>query len=346
MKNCITKTVLVLSLALAGIGLAFANNNEIIKLAKAPKPSVYTGNMVMQNQVPENIYKKYGAITEKALHAAEAPGAVSPHMQSFIRKQRAEDLEELNSEKDEALSQMGLPSQGTGSIYILVSTSMPKSMLREYAMQAIYTGAIIDFRGVLANKKDPLSWFLKHEILPLLALNKNARPTVTIDPQPFYAFNVHAVPTIIYTKVANNRFCAKQQVKTMEVRNYEKKKITVPYHICSPMSPKKYWEMQGAVTLKYALRKFIAHGATSAKPLLTALEQGQFPNGRSIQGIKASLYAKMQTPGGIDTILDTLKSEGYYAEDSQAFNINNPGDFTKPTMNAISKALSDSPGTQ
>ncbi|WP_414039360.1 TrbC family F-type conjugative pilus assembly protein [Acidithiobacillus sp. M4-SHS-6] len=320
-------------------GIPATTATQILKLARAPKPDAYLGNIVTPNQVPERVYRKYDLMTRAGLKAARAPGAISPQMRTFITHTRSTAQNALYAEKDEALKQLGLPTSGTGTLYILVSSSMPKKMLREYAAQAIYTGAIIDFRGVLKNKPYPLTWFLKHEILPLLSLNRNARPTVTIDPRPFYVWNVHAVPAIIYTHVPGMRMCEHQVVRYTPAMNSHRQRIRVPYHVCAPMSPSKYWEMQGAVTLKYALKKFIADGATGAKPLLKALDDGNFPNGKNIRGIKASIYAKMQTPGGMDTILDTLKSEGYYAEDSQAFNLKNPGDFARPDTASVNRAL-------
>jgi hypothetical protein len=316
----------------------------ILHLVEKPKANPYLGAVKDQNDVPKSVYEKYAKIVASAVSAGSPSKALTPHMRAFIDAQRNQAVAEVSAEKQEALKQLGVSAKGTGTLYILVSSSMPKKMLREYAAQAIYTGAVLDFRGVLADKPYPLTWFLKHEILPLLSLNKNARPTVTIDPRPFNVWNVHSVPTIVYTTVPNERLCPKQIIHDTWAVNDANKRVEVPYHVCAAMPAKDYWEIQGPVTLRYALRKFIGDGAASAKPLLEALDKGQFPQGKTIVGIKKSAYAKLQTPGGIDALMNMLHQEGYEAFDAQAQKLWNPGDFARASGNSVEKALSSTGG--
>lgn len=319
------------------------HSTGILKLVAKPKPNAYVGDITTQNQIPSSIYKKYEKIIDKGVTASESPSALPHNIRKSLHEFHSKISNELVAEKEQAFHQLGINAKGTGTLYILVSSSMPMSMLRQYAAAAIYTGGIIDFRGVLANKPSPLTWFLKHKILPLLTENPRARPTVTIDPRPFNAWGVKVVPAIIYTQVPNIRLCPRQVVHKTVADNYLNKKIVVPYHVCAPMNPKKYWEIQGDVTVRYALSQFIQHGAASAKPLLKALEKGQLPTGKNIVGMKESAYQKMITPGGVDTVLNAMKSEGYYSYAPDAGNIANPGDFSKPELNSVLHALNSQP---
>ncbi len=325
---------------LAGLAAALGLGLASPAFAATPPTSAYLGALTTQNQIPASVLSKYGSLTREALARSRAPGVLTPQMHGFIDSERNKAAAETGVEKREALSQLGINGTGTGTLYILVSSSMPKKMLREYAAEAIYTGAIIDFRGVLANKPYPLTWFLKHEILPLFSKNPNARPTITIDSRPFALWNVHAVPAIVYTTVSSERLCPQQDIRTTHAVNDVGKKITVPYHHCAPMPPARYWEVSGAVTLHYALERFIQDGAASARPLLRALDDGEFSKNRAVSGIKAGAYAKMQTPGGIDSVMDAIKAEGFLPKTFAATQLN-PLVSLSPSIQSESAALGD-----
>ncbi len=157
------------------------------------------------------------------------------------------------------LSVMGFDSQYLKSVkkslmednkprlWVLVSTSMPPNMIRQYVEDAAVMDAVVLFRGI----PDDMTFgqFVRKHILPMRKRHngkEGAKGLVGIDPRAFDLWRVEVAPTIVW---GNPPVCEKTYI--------DKHK---GYQRCSPASPDSYCKIAGSVTLKYADRVFRENG--------------------------------------------------------------------------------------
>lgn len=235
---------------------------------------------------PERGYIPYGnlekATEEQIEHARKLGESVAqdllnayqtqstPEMTQFAAKQkrRADDIanEGLAAERDKVLEFLGIDPQADTALYYFVSWSMPIEMLRSYAIEAMWSGGTLLFKGVPPGKD--LGNFIKHD-LQSLVYGKGASANISIDPRMFDAYSVKTVPTIVFSRVRANMSC--QGVNPVEFKDGEK---TLSYDTCPEIDPSLYYKVSGAVTSNYALQTFIEDGASEAKPYMQALARG------------------------------------------------------------------------
>lgn len=177
--------------------------------------------------------------------------------------------ETMSADRDKTLQFLGLDPEGSSGVYIFVSWSMPKEMLRSYVIEAMWSGATLVFRGVPPGI--PLATFLTQNLRELV-YNKGSSANISIDPRLYDAFGVTKVPTIVFATDRSNFDCKGYQYVEFKAETGD----TLRYEACPPMDSAKFDKMEGAVTLKYALDTFIENGSKKAVPFRNALSKGLF----------------------------------------------------------------------
>lgn len=176
--------------------------------------------------------------------------------------------------ENESLRREQLSLEKEDQLYIFVSRSMPEPLLRSYALDAAYTSAVLVMRGV--KKDETLDTFFRGQLMQDLK-PEGAGAMVQLDPRLFDAFEVGAVPTIVFTKNSLIDLCASSNSTNVK---------------CEPVSPEKYYKITGGVTLKYALDQFIQEGADAQRFLnnLKKYEIIDSENSKQVTGIANEAY--------------------------------------------------------
>lgn len=170
-------------------------------------------------------------------------------------------------------------SDTQGRLYVFVSpTTMPKAMIRAYARDAAWTGAILVVRGLPPHTK--LSDFVRDTLLPYA----KAGIALQIDPRLYDAFNITAVPAQVYTTALSTQICARQGVVTEKLAG---KQYT--FDDCDRISPNEYWKVTGAVTTLWALRQFRKQGAHDDSMIRSL--RAEVPYHKQIKGISREAFA-------------------------------------------------------
>jgi len=265
MKKRILMTVLAL---VASTQLAFAQNSTD-KQEEPEQGYIPYGNLEKASKTDIQRAQQLGESVAKELLDAYHQQA-TPEMKTFgmQQKRRADDIanEALAADRDKVLEFLGVDPQADTALYYFVSWSMPIEMLRSYAIEAMWTGGTLMFKGVPPGK-DIGTFILKD--LRSLVYGKGASANISIDPRMFDSYEIKTVPTIVFTKVRANMSC--QGVNPVTFKEGDQ---TLSYDTCPALDPSMYYKMSGAVTTNYALETFIEDGAVEAKPHLQALARG------------------------------------------------------------------------
>lgn len=217
-------------------------------------------------------------VTKRAMSAAE--NAVARGASPYAAAARASGIPNntLLKAREKRLQALGI-SDVNGRLYIFVSPmTMPKAMMRAYARDAVWTGAILVVRGLPPHTT--LAKYIHQTLLPYA----KAGITLQIDPRVYNAFDVTAVPTQVYTTLPSTALCEQQhRVKA----KYEGK--SYHYDACGRAPARDYWKVEGAVTTLWALRSFAGEGAP-VHPLIQALRL-EVPYHKKLRGISRAVFA-------------------------------------------------------
>lgn len=183
-------------------------------------------------------------------------------------KVRADDIADaaMSADRDKVLDFLGIDPQRTSNLYYFVSWSMPLEMLRSYAIEAMWSGGTLIFKGVPPGKN--FGVFLGEDFSKL-TYGKGASANVSIDPRLYDAYGINSVPSIVLTSYRAEMECI--GVNPVPFK-YQGK--TLSYDTCPPLDETKYTKVSGAVTSSYALQLFIDNGEPAAKTYLKALGRG------------------------------------------------------------------------
>lgn len=175
--------------------------------------------------------------------------------------------EAMETDRKAVLDFLGLDPAAETSLYFFVSWSMPLEMLRSYAVEAMWSGATLVFKGVPPGKE--LGSFITEDLRQLV-YGKGAAANISLDPRLFDAYEIKSVPSVVFTRVRQDIQC--QGIAPVEVPVADGR--VGKYDTCPALDPSNYWKISGAVTANYALQAFIDDGATDASPHLRALARG------------------------------------------------------------------------
>lgn len=183
-------------------------------------------------------------------------------------KQRADDIadETIAAQREEVLSFLGLDPDRSTNLYYFVSWSMPTDMLRSYALEAMWSGGTLVFKGVPPGQN--FGDFMSQG-LASLTYGKGVSANISLDPRLYDAYRIDTVPAIVLTTYRTEFECIGINPKSFD---YNGKSLS--YDTCPALDDSKYSRMTGAVTTNYALQTFIEDGFEEAKPYLAALARG------------------------------------------------------------------------
>lgn len=259
------KRVLV-SLAAAALlpaGLAMAQEDPAAKLNLPPG--------IAEGITPEQIREAQEIGSTVVRDILEAYNTRNPEMDKFAAetRRRVDTIADETMEADRAavLDFLGIDPASQNGLYFFVSWSMPLEMLRSYAIEAMWSGATLVFKGIPPGKE--LGTFITEDLRQLV-YGKGAAANISLDPRLFDAYDIKTVPSLVFTRVRQDLQC--QGVLSVEVPVAGGQ--TGSYQMCPALDPANYWKITGAVTTSYALNTFIEDGAVDAKPHLAALARG------------------------------------------------------------------------
>lgn len=270
----------------------------------------------------------YGALQARP----EGNAAAAPWMNQLQRRGAAIADEALAAEREQVLAALGI-DDNESRVYLFASFDMPEKLLQSYLQEAIWSGAIVVFRGIPRGKT--LREFITQDMYRLIG-KKGASATIQIDPRLFDDFQVNAVPTIVYTEVPVRELCTDPVLATHlhEGRSYQ-------YLECQPLPESAYIKLSGSVTLQWALELFVEEGFVGAQRHLDALvsaglsgEKEQVDFEGDWQDIPLpesySEYLSALQAGGQRTLYDTpfglaAGPAGLQSED-QKVEVHTPGD--------------------
>jgi len=133
-------------------------------------------------------------------------------------------------------------SKQVGGLYIFVSTSMPKPLLKAYAQEAKKYGGVLVFKGLPGGSFKELAVLVSElTIDPAGTKDTNNSPGFQIDDEAFDRFEVSAAPTIILS--------------------------TTSEYLPNQTSAVIYDKITGNVGIKYALEQFSSSGSLATQSL-------------------------------------------------------------------------------
>ncbi|KWU17881.1 hypothetical protein AS149_14490 [Burkholderia cenocepacia] len=233
-------------------------------------PYVPYGNL--KNASPADIAKatEVGKSVVNDLMSAYEKRKDDPTLEQTMRqvKTRADQIadESIAANRDKVLDFLGIDPESQNALYYFVSWSMPLEMLRSYAIEAMWNGGTLVFKGVPPGRT--FGQFLGED-MSKLTYGKGASANASIDPRLFDAYKVTTVPTIVLTTYRKDLQCVGEAPAEFQYRGQ-----SLSYDVCPPLDESKYAKVSGAVTSSYALQMFLDDGWTQAKPFMKALSQG------------------------------------------------------------------------
>ena len=254
-----------------------------------------------ENLIPQEMLKD---ISPEALEQGRALGqsVVQDVLEAYRTKATEEDYkfaddtrrrvdtianEAMEADRAAVLEFLGIDPAADSGLYIFVSWSMPLEVLRSYAIEAMWSGATLVFRGVPMGE-DAGGFF--SEKLRLLVHGKGAAANISVDPRLFDAYKVTAVPSIVFTTVRQDMQCTGVNPTPVALPGGG----TANYDKCPELEDSLYWKVSGAVTTSYALQTFIGDGAKLAQPYMSALSRG-FATGDAPAKAQVKFTGKWET---------------------------------------------------
>ena len=208
------------------------------------------------------------AIARQLLEAYDK--GVTPELvqETSALKKKFDDIADASmaAERRKVLDFLGLDPDASTGLYVFVSWSMPLELLRSYAIEAMWSGGTLVFKGIPPGRD--LAKFVTEDLRGLV-YGKGAAANISIDPRLFDAFGVKAVPTLVFSKVKSEFQC--QGVNPIPFKYGEK---TLSYDSCPVLDANSFHKMLGSVSTNYFLQTVLEDGDKSVQPYLRALARG------------------------------------------------------------------------
>lgn len=180
-----------------------------------------------------------------------------------------------------------------GSMYIFVSRSMPMSLLKAYAVDALYLNAPLVVKGIRPG--DTLKEYFEEAIEEFNSAEGQTLAAMQINPNLYDMFNVTTVPTVVWTSALGlddqGAGCAAPEgpVPELTLKGPEGTLITAPRPVCAAAPETSFVKISGALSLDYVLERFQEAGVPK-----TAIAQY-----RQMLAEKSSVYASGQAQIGV-----------------------------------------------
>lgn len=215
---------------------------------------------------------------------------------------------------------LGIPKE-EGHLYVFVSHSMPDNMLRAYLLEGAWAGAGLVLRGIPPGMT--LKQYLVNVMHPLVKDQGGAG--MAIDPRLFDIYQIQAVPTIVWQPGILARCNGTEKTPRRDALG-ELREVQA----CAPET-RSYWQLSGAVTLDYALKRFAEEGAPGAEERLNVLRANVTPTpGQVAQQPFEGDWAAVEMPGD-HALAENLNAYMRYTQElvSDTPPINSPNDFSQ-----------------
>ncbi|WP_164714669.1 TrbC family F-type conjugative pilus assembly protein [Burkholderia ambifaria] len=216
---------------------------------------------------------------EAGATAAASPARVDAQTAAFAQEQSA-DWQQLAKQayvaalplQDQALGRSILLGDGTvpgskGQLYIFVSRSMPMSLLRAYALEALYTGAALVVRGIRPGQS--VNDYVQEAVSDFNSADGQVLAGLEINPDLFDMFDVKMVPAVVWSGRAGLEDVGSGCTDVPEGTPLEKitlmgpddQLITMDRPTCAKLPDSSYFKITGALSLPYVFDRFQEAGA-------------------------------------------------------------------------------------
>ena len=264
-----TKIRTILGFVLLGSTLASAGATPDASVAAPP---AYISPEAARAALPAAEQARLDALTRQIVESAQAaatgPEAARLEATGIRLKKYADDIanQAMDSQRNKVLNFLGIDPKKDTALYIFVSWSMPLDVLRSYAIEAMWSGSTLVFRGIPPGKT--IRQFIMGD-LKELAYGKGASVAVSLDPRLFDTYGISSVPTFVLAEDRHNIECV-----ALNKRNFKYQGQGLSYNQCAEADPSKYWKITGAVTTDFALEQFEKSGSAHAARYKAALAKG------------------------------------------------------------------------
>lgn len=170
---------------------------------------------------------------------------------------------------------------GTGALYYFVSRSMPLSVLKAYAVEALYTGGSLVVKGI--RKGDTLKEYISEVVSEFNQADGQTLAGIEINPNLFDMFGVTVVPTIVWTNRTGlddmGSGCQRPDEGTQPLVEFEDpagQAVFVEKPVCNLLPENAYYKISGIVNTNYALDRFEAAGADKVSINQIRADLGQY----------------------------------------------------------------------
>lgn len=262
------KRIFIASALASALSLGFAQDAPATK----PDPATLIPQEMLQAIPPEALKagQDIGAsVVRDVLDAYRTKATPENYRFAEETRRRVDTIanEAMEADRAAVMEFLGIDPAADAGLYIFVSWSMPLELLRSYAIEAMWSGGTLVFRGVPPGE-EPVVFIT--EKLRQLVYGKGAAANISIDPRLFDAYKITSVPTIVFTTLRQDLQCTGVNPTPLQLTNGK----TASYDKCPELADDAYWKVTGAVTTNYALQAFIDDGAATAKPYLESLARG------------------------------------------------------------------------
>lgn len=162
----------------------------------------------------------------------------------------------------------GALAEGQGKLYYFVSRAMPQSLLRAYAMEALYTGGTLVVRGL--RKGDTVKEYIEEVMSEFNSVDGQVLAALEINPNLFDMFGVTTVPTTVWsnllglTDIGAGCQSLDEAAPQVELTGPDDAPILAHKPQCAPADPAAFFKISGALTTDYVLDQFEEAGAPKA----------------------------------------------------------------------------------
>lgn len=162
----------------------------------------------------------------------------------------------------------GALAEGQGKLYYFVSRSMPQSLLRAYAMEALYTGGTLVVKGL--RKGDTVKEYIEEVMSEFNSVDGQVLAALEINPNLFDMFGVTTVPTTVWSNLIGladiGAGCQSlgDAAPQVELTGPDEDPILVQKPQCAPADATTYYKITGALTTDYVIDRFESAGAPRA----------------------------------------------------------------------------------
>ena len=216
---------------------------------------------------------------EAGATAAASPARVDAQTAAFAKVQ-SDDWQQLAKQayvaalplQDQALGRSILLGDGTvpgskGQLYIFVSRSMPMSLLRAYALEALYTGAALVVRGIRPGQS--VNDYVQEAVSDFNSADGQVLAGLEINPDLFDMFDVKMVPAVVWSGRAGLEDVGSGCTDVPEGTPLEKitlmgpddQPITMDRPTCAKLPDSSFFKITGALALPYVFDRFQEAGA-------------------------------------------------------------------------------------